>query len=681
MQLEDLRRLDALEPLDFLQPDEERAAWCRRAAAALFAWGKQLEPRPIGQLDQLLVSGFDDEQVWQMLEVRNKPMLRYAQKSSRKLKPVMEREEEDEKTTARGAGVGRADGHEPSGSEVSEEAQMSELEGGEEGDLEGGMKDEREEDEAMLAIGEHDSDAELLAANGSGEDLSDEDEDSDLGEEEDTADRHRSTKSRGRADTKAVGPKEESKEDKKAALAKLVAEMDAFADDDAELQGEEADAMAELYADGLSDDEGESDADSRLGGEDGEENGEDGEETDEMGEEGEESDDAESENEEGEDYYEGEAPQDDGCSCSASGGSDDEAEAAAREERMSRHERQAAKLRESLSELERAQVAEKPWQLKGEVSAGQRPENSLLDTVLDFDQPGAVAKQALAPSEETAQSIDEIIVQRCKEGLWDDVIRRAALKPGEFKPKAAELSTEKSSKGLGEEYADVFEEAVLGSRKPDELEKMRDEARGLLAKLEAKLHPLFSFSFVPKPPKREVTIKANVPAIALEERMPTAIASSSALAPQEVYGAKRTTTALASKDELAQSERRAVRAKSKRVHKRREAEKTEQRHLRAAALPAGSAARRLEAEKLDAELREAKRKGTVTEGPLSTRGAGGARGGKDYTKSKNFFQGLQAQAEAPGGIAAAKRQKVASTKREAYAASAGGDLSGARFKL
>jgi len=30
-----------------------------------------------------------------------------------------------------------------------------------------------------------------------------------------------------------------------------------------------------------------------------------------------------------------------------------------------------------------------------------------------------------------------VIKQRCKETLWDDVLRKAALRPGEFKPRAA----------------------------------------------------------------------------------------------------------------------------------------------------------------------------------------------------------------------------------------------------
>ena len=59
-------------------------------------------------------------------------------------------------------------------------------------------------------------------------------------------------------------------------------------------------------------------------------------------------------------------------------------------------------------------------------------------------------------------TIDEIIKQRIKDGLFDDVVRKAALRPAAYRPKAAELSTEKSKHGLGEEYAKEYEQSILG---------------------------------------------------------------------------------------------------------------------------------------------------------------------------------------------------------------------------
>lgn len=40
---------------------------------------------------------------------------------------------------------------------------------------------------------------------------------------------------------------------------------------------------------------------------------------------------------------------------------------------------------EKISELEKAALTEKPWQLTGEVTAQTRPENSMLEEDVDFD--------------------------------------------------------------------------------------------------------------------------------------------------------------------------------------------------------------------------------------------------------------------------------------------------------
>lgn len=47
---------------------------------------------------------------------------------------------------------------------------------------------------------------------------------------------------------------------------------------------------------------------------------------------------------------------------------------------------------EKISELENAALAEKPWQLTGEVSAQTRPENSMLEEDVDFDQASRMGK-------------------------------------------------------------------------------------------------------------------------------------------------------------------------------------------------------------------------------------------------------------------------------------------------
>ena len=61
---------------------------------------------------------------------------------------------------------------------------------------------------------------------------------------------------------------------------------------------------------------------------------------------------------------------------------------------------------------------------------------------------------------QTSRSIEEIIKGRVKDELWDDVIRKAALQPLKYRPKAAELSQEKSKLGLGEVYEAEYKKQV-----------------------------------------------------------------------------------------------------------------------------------------------------------------------------------------------------------------------------
>lgn len=56
-------------------------------------------------------------------------------------------------------------------------------------------------------------------------------------------------------------------------------------------------------------------------------------------------------------------------------------------------ETRQGRLRAQLDNLEEQALAEKTWQLKGEVSASARPQNSLLEEVVEFDlttRPGEV---------------------------------------------------------------------------------------------------------------------------------------------------------------------------------------------------------------------------------------------------------------------------------------------------
>ncbi len=76
--------------------------------------------------------------------------------------------------------------------------------------------------------------------------------------------------------------------------------------------------------------------------------------------------------------------------------------------------------RMEMDEIEDEMVAEKPWALKGEVKASQRPQNSLLEHYLDF-QVGATP--AVENSDQLLHNdeIEEMIKQRILDINYDHV--------------------------------------------------------------------------------------------------------------------------------------------------------------------------------------------------------------------------------------------------------------------
>ena len=91
----------------------------------------------------------------------------------------------------------------------------------------------------------------------------------------------------------------------------------------------------------------------------------------------------------------------------------------------SNFEIRTAKLKKEIKKMEeQAIMPKKPWQMIGEVNSIERPENSLLQEHLDYDN---VAKQAPIVTEEVSRRLEDINMQRIKDKAWDDVERK--IKP------------------------------------------------------------------------------------------------------------------------------------------------------------------------------------------------------------------------------------------------------------
>lgn len=123
-------------------------------------------------------------------------------------------------------------------------------------------------------------------------------------------------------------------------------------------------------------------------------------------------------------------------------------------------EKRAEAIALQVERLEGELVGEKHWAFKGEVSKRDRPESSLLDAFVDFDQ--VTQGVPLLPEDHTAR-IEAIIKRRALEGTFDDVAKRTEEDrlAWRSKPKV-ELQFSRSEKGLGQVFEDAFQEAATG---------------------------------------------------------------------------------------------------------------------------------------------------------------------------------------------------------------------------
>lgn len=125
-----------------------------------------------------------------------------------------------------------------------------------------------------------------------------------------------------------------------------------------------------------------------------------------------------------------------------------------------------------IAAIEDALVADKPWQLRGEVNAAQRPKNSLISQVLDFDM---ALKRAPEPSETLDSALEEMIKRRIRDREFDDPVQRAPAKTTERELQEAQ-ATAGPQKSLAEVYEDEFAAAAGITETNPEVEALRKKA-------------------------------------------------------------------------------------------------------------------------------------------------------------------------------------------------------------
>lgn len=577
---------------------------CLPAVKELFDMGKQCEPKQFGVLPTLLLEGFDVDQVWHQIHLRNKPLVRYLKKCAKRLASEMDEivlgpeptPEKPQKQTDEGGDHDDSEGDDVSGEEQEEDPRSRKKKKPRQAGLEDGFFDL---DEMEQFLDEQERAPEPGEEGEDDEDDSDEvDYFQDIGSEDDD-DEHddEAGDEKGARYSDFFDPPEaadqEEEEDEEVVFKEL-------------LKGKDTDLARGNNPFAAQDDSGDSDEgddDADFAGEDdfsgGEEQDEEEEEEEEEGEE-EEEDKGDEEDEE----------------------DSDEEEEGADAGPQTAFEKQQDRIKQQIEKLEEEAIATKSWLLKGEASRHDRSKDSLLAPDLEVEH---TAKAAPEGTQERMESIEEMIKQRIRDELWDDVIRREDTVGGDnMTTSLPEVSKEKSKAGLGEIYEQEYREQVMGEVKEDEATKEELEIQEMWTRLCMSLDSLTNFHYTPKPPTAEMETRANVGALAMEEAVPMAVSDGQQLAPEEVFKQKQHTSNFHHKgeDELTPAERKSRRnAKKKRGAKSRIAAGAGRKH-------------RLELDKAGQnELN------VITAAP----GAG-----KSMSSSKKFFKELKENANKPG---------------------------------
>ncbi|MQL98808.1 hypothetical protein Taro_031521 [Colocasia esculenta] len=230
---------------------------------------------------------------------------------------------------------------------------------------------------------------------------------------------------------------------------------------------------------------------------------------------------------------------------------------------LSTYERQRKELQLKIEQMEKENLGPKSWTMLGEVTGAKRPKNSALEVDLDFEHN---KERPPITTEENTADIEDIILKRIREGHLDEV-QRAPKLPTKAPKELKELDDTKSRKGLAEIYEEEYsQKAGLAAAPLSFSDEQKKEASFLFKKLCLKLDALSHFHFAPKPVIEDMSIQANVPALAMEEIAPLAVSDAAMLAPEEIFSGKGD---FKEEKELTQADRKRRRAKKKRKFKGR----------------------------------------------------------------------------------------------------------------
>lgn len=165
---------------------------------------------------------------------------------------------------------------------------------------------------------------------------------------------------------------------------------------------------------------------------------------------------------------------------------------------------------DKINKIEDEMMGDKNWTMKGEVQCKDRNYNSLLEEYVDFDTATKLPPQI---TKETTNNIEAMIRQRVLDELFDDPIRK--VHTSDKKEHDFTLEFTKSSKGLGDQYADDYAKKLVSQNKDVFLENdltgvdsaLKHEIDDMFNGLMRNLNQLSNIHFTAKRMTKETTIR------------------------------------------------------------------------------------------------------------------------------------------------------------------------------
>lgn len=188
---------------------------------------------------------------------------------------------------------------------------------------------------------------------------------------------------------------------------------------------------------------------------------------------------------------------------------EEDGEDEANEKRLSSFEKSQAALKAEIAALESENLqSDRPWALRGEINARQRPSDSLLEEAVDFD---SLARPTPQITEERTEEIEDLIKRRIEEAAWDDVERKdgrdLTLLNGmhqqgtakSARPLLEDVATAAPKQSLAQVYESEAETKLTGNSALDtETRQKQAELTALFAKICRHVDGLSGNRFAPK---------------------------------------------------------------------------------------------------------------------------------------------------------------------------------------